>query len=79
MPVSLTAATELEAVVTTVDANAVTTTVDANAITSNVYANAITSSVFARAVLTLDDQIDEIDIIGELTFNQYLFNTETLG
>ena len=79
MPVSLTAATELEAVVTTVDANAVTTTVDANAITSNVYANAITSSVFARAVLTLYDQIDEIDIIGELTFNQYLFNTETLG
>ena len=79
MPVSLTAATELEAVVTTVDANAVTTTVDANAITSNVYANAITSSVFARAVLVLDDQIDEIDIIGELSFNKYLFNTQTLG
>tara|TARA_B100001057_G_scaffold498519_1_gene605757 strand:+ start:3476 stop:3715 length:240 start_codon:yes stop_codon:yes gene_type:complete len=79
MPVSLTAATELEAVVTTVDANVVTTTVDANAVTSNVYANAITSNVFARAVLVLDDQIDEIDIIGELVFNQYLFNTQTLG
>jgi|TARA_B100001094_G_scaffold282273_1_gene294276 G3E family GTPase len=79
MPVSLNAATELEAVVTTVDANAVTTTVDANAVTSNVYANAITSNVFARAVLILDDQIDAIDIIGELAFNQYTFNTQTLG
>ena len=61
------------------DLQAIVTTVKTNAVVTHVDSKVATSHVFARAVLTLDDQIDAIDIIGELAFNQYLFNTETLG
>ena len=61
------------------DLQAIVTTVKTNAVVTHVDSKVVTSHVFARAVLTLDDQIDYIDIVGELAFNQYLFNTETLG
>ena len=61
------------------DLQAIVTTVKTNAVVTQVDSKVVTSLVFARAVLTLDDQIDDIDIVRELAFNQYLFNTETLG